>query len=473
MSRLGRRLAILYGTAAFCACAANQDAWLRIRSANFEIYTTAGERSGRGLARHFEQARSFFVQAFGSGFPDAKPVKIIAFRNEKEFEPYRPNEFATAFFQPGEMYDFIVMSSGSAEHYQVATHEFTHLMVHQGGAHYPVWLNEGVADLFSNLQPLGNKIKVGQDIPGRLHTLRTEKWIPLGTLLAVDRNSSYYNERSKAGMFYAESWELVHMLFLHPDYSPALKTMSAALKDGDAASAFQRAYHKTIPEIEADLQGYLHGDKIKVFLFNIQLPKTVESPDIEKASNLLARLALAELLTDTRGHVDQARTAYESLAKDYPSTWEVEQGWGQWCWRQRRFEEAAGHYARAVSLGGTDPGLYLAYGHMLNLSNRLTDAIEVLGKAIQSHPESDELHFELGSIYVRSGNYGAALGEMRAMKNVQAPQAYRYFYNQAFAEYRLGRTAEAKAHAAKARTYTHNPEELASLARLEHALESK
>ena len=95
------------------------------------------------------------------------------------------------------------------------------------------------------------------------------------------------------------------------------------------------------------------------------------------------------------------------------------------------------------------------------------------GRCPQLNPANDEIHFELGFIYVRNGNYGAALAELRSMKKVQPAQAYRYFYNQAFAEYRLGQTAEARVHAAKARTYTHNPEELASLDRLEHALESR
>jgi len=71
---------------------------------------------------------------------------------------------------------------------------------------------------------------------------------------------------------------------------------------------------------------------------------------------------------------------------------------------------------------------------------------------------------------VRNGNYGAALAELRSMKKVQPAQAYRYFYNQAFAESRMGQVMEAKAHAAKARSFTHNPEELASLEGLDRAL---
>jgi len=473
MSRWAQRVATLGIAAALSLPAANHDPWLRLTSANFELYTTAGERAGRDLIRHFEQVRSFFMQAFGGGLPEAKPVRVIVFRNEKEYDPYRPNEFSSAFFQPGESHDFIVMSSAARDRYPVAVHEFTHLMVHQGGAQYPPWLNEGLAELFSNLEPVGDKIKVGQDLPGRLVALRTEKWIPLSVILAAGRNSPYYNERSKAGMFYAESWELVHMLFLHPAYAPHLKAMSAALKQGDAEAAFQGVYHKTIPEIEADLHGYMRGDTIKVFLFGIQLPKSVETPEITAAAEMDARLALAELLANSRGRNDQANAAYQSLAHDYPDRWEAEAACGQWSWRQRRFDDAARCYARAVELGAKDPRLYLAYSRVLAYTNRQSEAIDVLAKASTLDPESGEIHLELGSLYVRNGNYGSALAELHAIKKVQPAQAFRYYYNQALAEHCLGQETEARALAAKARAYTHNPEELAALNRLVSSMESK
>jgi tetratricopeptide (TPR) repeat protein len=450
--------------------AAPHDPWLKITSANFELYTTSSERAGRDLARHFEQVRSFFLEAFGTTLPNSKPIRIIAFRNEKEYEPYRPNEFATAFFQPGDTHDFIVMSSASSDHYHVAVHEFTHLMVHQGGASYPSWLNEGLAELFSNLQPVGNKIKVGQDIPSRMQVLRSEKWIPLSTLLSVDHSSPYYNEKSKAGMFYAESWELVHMLFLSPDYAPQLKIMSAALKQSDAAAAFQSAYHKSIPEIESDLRHYLSGDTIKVFLFGIQLPKNVDTPEIEPAASLPAHLVLAGLLSNTRGRPDQARAAYESLAREYPDSAEVESGWAQWCWHQRKLEDAARHYARAIALGAKDERLFLDYARTLGYINRTSEAIDALNKACALHPASDEIRLELGTLLVRNGSFAAALAQLRTVRNIQPAQAYRYYYSQAFAEYRTGDIAAAREHAAKARTHTRIPAELASLDRLERSL---
>lgn len=471
MPRFARHGVILCVAAAVSAAAANSDPWLKITSANFELYTTGGERSGRDLVRHFEQVRSFFLQAFGNNLPDAKPACIIAFRNEKEFEPYRPTEFASAFFHAGLSHDFIVMSYGSRDPYPVAVHEFTHMMVHEGGHQYPPWLNEGLAVLFSNLQPLGNKIKVGQDIPGQMMRLQSERWLPLATLLAVDHSSPYYNEKSKAGIFYAESWELVHMLFLHPAYRPQLKALDGALKQGDSATALEAVYHQSLPAIESDLRGYLRGGTIKVMLFDIQLPKAVDAPEVETSAGMGARLALAEVLSNYPGRSEQASAAYESLAKEYPNRWEVEEGWGQLCRYQRKLGDAARHYASAVELGGQDPRLFLDYGRVLYYSGRLADAIDILGKAARLNPADDDIHFELGSVYLRHGNYGAALAELRTMKKVQPAQAYRYFYSQAFAEYHLGQTAEAGAHAAKARSFTRNPEEQASLDRLDRALE--
>ncbi len=130
------------------------------------------------------------------------------------------------------VHDFIVMSRASSENYAVAVHEYTHLMIHQSGMELPAWLNEGRAELYSSLEPRGSQILVGRVLPGRVHTLSAEKWIPLATLLNMDHRSPYYNEKSHAGMFCAESWALVHMLNLDPGYRPHLSAMALALKDG-------------------------------------------------------------------------------------------------------------------------------------------------------------------------------------------------------------------------------------------------
>jgi hypothetical protein len=95
--RAAKRSVIASLALAACLPAAPQDAWLKITSANFELYTTAGERSGRDLIRHFERVRSFFLQAFGSRLPASRPARIIAFRNERSISRSGPTSSRRRF----------------------------------------------------------------------------------------------------------------------------------------------------------------------------------------------------------------------------------------------------------------------------------------------------------------------------------------------------------------------------------------
>ena len=130
---------------------------------------------------------------------DEKPVRIVAFHSQKEFDPYRPSEAATAYFHKGSEHDYIVMSNADSGHYQVATHEYTHLLIGQFHGSVPLWLNEGLAELYSTMRQDGDKMLVGIPPEGRGEVLVHEPWIPLETLLSVDSGSPYYNERSRAG----------------------------------------------------------------------------------------------------------------------------------------------------------------------------------------------------------------------------------------------------------------------------------
>jgi hypothetical protein len=194
--------------------------WIELRSPGFDLYSSASPGSARETIRQFERVRGFFVQALGA--PPAKPlpVRLVAFGSSKEFEPYRMNEYAVAYYQPAANYDYIVMSHAAVDVFPVAVHEYVHLLVRHSGIELPPWLNEGLAELYSTLRPAGDKILVGELIPGRLQALLNEKWVPLATILAADRDSRYYNEKNKVGSLYNEGWALTHMLYLRAEFRP-------------------------------------------------------------------------------------------------------------------------------------------------------------------------------------------------------------------------------------------------------------
>ncbi|SPE37566.1 conserved exported hypothetical protein [Candidatus Sulfopaludibacter sp. SbA6] len=449
------------------ASAAPADPWGRIRSDHFELFTTAGERSGRDLIQYLEQVRGFFLQAFDLAGPRFQPVRIVWFRTDKEYRPYRPTEIADAFFQPGIDHDYIVMKTSSADLNATAVHEYIHLLVRETRLEVPHWLDEGLAELYSNLEPMGSEIVVGKPILGRVQTLARERWIDLRTLVGPGPISS---EKNRAAMFYAESWALIHMLSLDRRYSSRLRAMFDALQNGDTPAAFQKAYGGPIENVEQDLRAYTRGDAFNTAVFDLRLPDATGAPRVEPDAVLPARLALAELLSNDRKTLPQAAAAYKALAREYENRWEVEDGWGEFCARERKNDEAARHFARAAGLGCDNARMYLAYGRVLNMNQRFADAIGILKMGLRLDPTLDDLHFELAVTLVHTGSDRDAVAEFHRIKKLDREYAYRYFYNLAVAHSRLGDTGQARRLIEKAREETKNPEEIAALGQLMESL---
>jgi tetratricopeptide (TPR) repeat protein len=446
------------------------DPWLRLRSADFELFTTAGERVGREVLRQFERVHSFFGQAFPNGPADAKPVRLIVFRTDKEYAAYRPNEVAAAYFQAGADHDDIVMTASTTDHSGVAVHEYTHLMVHQSGRKVPVWFNEGLAELYSNLETQGDKVMVGRPIPGRAYTLTREPWISVRQLVGVSHDSSLYNEKAHAGMFYAESWLLVHMLNLSNGYQPRLTRFTGILTENDTGEAFEQAFGKTLEDVDKDLRAYQRQSTVSAALLPIRLPKDVDAASVETGVEFDAKLALAELLTDTAAKRAQAREAYEELARAYPGKWPVEAGWAQYYWREGDIAAATEHYAKAAEMGCQDARVLVEYGRMLNFKQREKDAAPVLRQALSLDPHSREAHLELGIALARMENARDALPELNQVNKVSGQEAPRYFFNLAYAYYRTEDLQHARAALEKGRPYIKTAQDTTAYASLTHAI---
>lgn len=447
--------------------ATQRDPWVRIRSAHFELFTSAGEPGGRDLVRFFEQVRSFFHQAFSLD-GNARPVRIVCFRSDKEYQQYRPSEVADAFFQPGVDHDYIVMKGSAAELYPTAIHEYTHLLVRQSRMDLPHWLNEGLAELYASMEPEGSQIVVGNVLPGRLQTLEREPWIDLSDLVADDE--TLHGRKGRAAMFYAESWALVHMLALDNRYSPRLRSMIDALEKSSAAEAFQATYGKTVNQVQQDLHAYLTGSSLNAAVFHFQLPDSLEEPRVDREAAMHARLALAELLSNENSRENRAEASFRAILRDYENRWEVEAGWAEFLARERRNDAAAQHFERAAGLGADDSRMYLIYGKVLTMTGHPADALRILQTAARLDPGFDDAHFELAVALVRSGKYADALAEFHAIRHLSAEHAYRYFYYLAYAHYRVGDIGQARKLAGEARHRTHNPEEIAAVDKLEESL---
>jgi len=283
---------------AACPAVAQHDPWTRVSSPHFELFTTAGERSGRDLVRHFERVRSFFMQAFGAEEAKLPPTRIIAFQSEAEFRPYRPSSTAAAFFHRGPNRDYIVMQDASEESYPTAVHEYTHLLV---GIHWPtapVWFNEGLAELYSTAKFKREKLIIG-DPPGNAQrVLRSAQWIGLQQLFHIDGHSPEYHDVRDVHMLYAESWAMVHMLLLDKAYSGNRRAAIEALQKSPAEIALPNVYRKPLARIEADLQDRAFSYAVPVAAYDVTLPKADLYFIVFNNAATAARAALSELAAE-------------------------------------------------------------------------------------------------------------------------------------------------------------------------------
>jgi tetratricopeptide (TPR) repeat protein len=434
--------------------------WLKVTTPNFELYTSGGQGNAKRTILYFERVRTFFIQSMQQEPDENDRVLVVAFRSPKEFKPYQRHRSSAAFYLKGRDRDHIVMGGMGTEYEDTAVHEFVHLLVARSGTKLPLWLNEGLAELYSNLEPQGKNVLVGNMIPGRVQRLRETQWIPLETLTAADQDSSLYNKGSEVGIFYAQSWFLTHMLALSEDYRPKFDKFIVALAKGaTAAEAFSAAYDKNLFQVEDDLHTYWRGT-LRMAVFPFKLEKSAENPVVEEADSLDVELMQAGILAriDKTEEADRRYAAYVAARPDDPR---AEEGLGYRYWRANDRELARQHFARAVELGSVNERMYFEYA-MLRRETGAEDEelIPLLEKAVEIEPGYKEARIYLGHCLLRTRDHVRALQHFAQIKNVSAERAVTLFHGIAQAYLMAGDLEAAMPAANRALESARTPEDV-------------
>ena len=441
-------IAILLAAAAATESYGAEARWIRLHSQNFELYTSAGERNARDTLREFERVRSFFLQAFKRPVAGGQPVRLVAFRSAKEYEPYRPNEFATAFYQEVADRDYIIMSHGGADTFPVAVHEYVHLLVRHSNLKLPPWLNEGLAELYSTIKPMGDKVLLGDLIRGRHRALLEEKWVPLEVILAADHRSPYYNEKNKAGSLYNEGWALTHMLSFREEYSPKFSQLVAVIHSGvPSAQAITQVYGRPVEKVDKDLQGYLRGTSFRGALVTAKLEKSTEELAIEALPDFDLQLIFADLSSGA-GKDAAVRAKLEELVKQDPKRPEPYSGLGYLAWKAGKTEEAASLLGKAYERGDRSPRLLWDYGRLAE-RQKPAEAVQALSELVKLDPDRVEARLELAEMQLRGGHAALAIATIQPIHKITPAEASRYFRIAVYAYLRGGDEARAKETAEK------------------------
>lgn len=467
-----RRIALL-----FCLCAPvllrAETRWTYAAADHFEVYTTSGERGARDALMYFERVQAFFADFMKMSPKLANRTRLVIFSNDREYKPYRPNEVATAFYQPGPDRDYIVMKTLDHDSYPIVVHEYTHLAIHQSGDRFPPWLNEGLAEFFSTLEPApGGRMSVGRVPMGRLMHLNDGpvELIRVTRLLAIDHEAPEYNKSAHAGTFYSESWALVHMLMTDPRYRPKVLAFLARMEaDDDGLAAFESVYGKNATAVETDLWGYIRKQAYGYFNVTYKEPKTTEKAPVRIAEGFEAGLVTANLLAVSRTREADARAAFDTLAKQKPDDIQLLESRGYFELRRGHREDALAPMSRAVELGSTNATLYRDYAMMGGVDDTRRESL--LAKAVLLAPEDVESRMFLASAQMRQGKNADALVTLKPITRVRPDDAYQLFRLLTAAHANERHWAEASAAAGMAVKHARTPVQTSEAQNLLRSLE--
>src|ERR1700730_10279406 len=231
--------------------------WLRLRGTHTELLTDAGEKEGRRALSRLEQIRGILP---GANDDSGRELRVVLFDSEKEFRDYARSESTSGLYQSGLEHDYIVTYAGG-ELPRVVTHEFVHFLLNQTPAPLPRWFEEGTAELYSNTQINSKRVRIGKEIESHMNLLLNRPWLTAGQLAAegpAAAPTQEHGQEQAESMFYAESWALMHMLNLSPNYRDHLPQFVTFLSQGtEGSEAFRTAFGRDFGRPLAELPVYL------------------------------------------------------------------------------------------------------------------------------------------------------------------------------------------------------------------------
>jgi tetratricopeptide (TPR) repeat protein len=449
---------------------AKSASWLSLRSPNYLFVGDASAGDMQQIARRFEQFRAVFAAQFpAAGLNSAAPTVVVVFKDDESYRPFRPLyqnnpvDFA-GYFQSGLDVNYVALPAGGrdAEPYAKIFHESVHLLLDSRARRVPDWFNEGLALYYSTfeLSEADGRAVIGRPIPEYLRTLRTRELLPLATLFAIERDSADYNEADKSGLFYAESWVLVHYLISGHGgrrQLQILRFLELCAAGVPVAEGFRKAFGVDYAAMEHELETYLTQEIAGVKYADAGAPtglaaelKVTSLTEAETEYYQGDLLLHIDRLEDATKHLRRAIDADERLAAGHAAL-------GVAYAKQRKFTEAERNLRQAVAL---QPDNYLAhYYYAYGLSRQGMDAEQAvnaydpaaarvmraeLNRAIELAPTFPESYRLLAFVNLVTGEQLAEAAALLKRALVLAPNRPDLSYMLAEVYMRKGEPAEAR-----------------------------
>ncbi len=354
-----------------------KDQWIRVQSANFVLAGNDSEKDMRQVALKFEQ----FREAFSQILPKVKlsssvPTRVLVFKSDNSFRPFKPlyqgkPASLAGFFQQGMDINHICLTSEYSEERPFAAifHEYVHQLTGDNVSALPLWFREGIAEYYSSFEATDSdrKVALGKPIASHVYLLRENRFLPLTKLFSLNHDSPEYNERQKQGVFYAESWALVHYLMMGDNrkhYPKLVQYLNLLASGVSLEESFAKAFQTDYAKLERDLQNYIRQNAYGYTVHKLEKKLEVEEPlSAVPLSDAEVSFYLGDLLLHTQRFEDAEKHLKQSLESN-PNLSPALASMGTLRLQQKQWSEARDYFQKAIA---ADSSNYLVHYHYANL----------------------------------------------------------------------------------------------------------
>jgi tetratricopeptide (TPR) repeat protein len=338
-----------------------RDNWRSVRTNNLFVIGNAEPEKLRQVAAWLEFFHSAFARLVSRNVLDASvPTTVVLFRDEASFTPFKPlyqgrPANVAGFFQPGEEMNYIAISldPGERDPFSTAFHEYVHLHLKDNVPGTPLWLNEGLAEFYGTMQFAGGEATLGAPLNHYIRLLRDQEMLPLSTLFSIGTTSPHYNEQEKSGIFYGQSWALVHYLMLGggSNRQEQFKRFLGQVSRGDApAKALEDSFGMTLAVVENELKAYVRRGEFSALRIATANPEAYAAYTAMQRTSLTegeANYYLGDLLFHINREADAERYFKQAIALD-PKLLQAHAALGLIYVYQRKYADAKKHLQRAT-----------------------------------------------------------------------------------------------------------------------------
>src|SRR5258706_9879197 len=230
-----------------------KERWTTLAIDELTVYSSADDYTTRSVASDLVRLRGALGVVTQLKVRSPLPTRVYIFGDRRTFEQYSQaaigqSDKISGVFLSDRDGNHVLIAGSSKGVDRIVYHELTHYFLRNTvSSHVPLWFNEGLAEFYSTFSASKDTVDVGLPIAEHLAWLHNEKLIPLKDLFAINHDSKEYNEGNRSGVFYAESWALVHYLMIgNPARRDQLGTYVGLIAGGRAIDApFPTPLHAT------------------------------------------------------------------------------------------------------------------------------------------------------------------------------------------------------------------------------------